>query len=308
MDFVEIIVELNANDIERACAIANMVAPYGLYIEDYSDLEKQTKEIAHIDIIDDKLLSKNKKIALIHIYFSSENNFADSILFLENRFNICKIKNKISTKKCKAQDYINNWKKYFKPVEIGKNLLICPSWKKHDMQKPSERILLEIDPGLAFGTGTHETTKLCLELIENYVTNSTKLLDIGCGSGILSIASILLGAKSATGVDIDELSVKTAIENAKINKVEDKFNVICGDLTEKISKKFNLVVANIVADIIIDLNKNIKNYMSEKSVYIMSGIIEPYKNDVIRSLKDNFDVIDIKSKNSWFAIVAQPKV
>ena len=166
---------------------------------------------------------------------------------------------------------------------------------------------MQLDPGLAFGTGTHETTRLCLELLEKYINSNVNVLDVGCGSGILSIASILLGAKSATGVDIDELAVKTALENAKINNVNNKINAVCGNLTEKISGKFGIIVANIVADVIIDLNKSIKNYMNENSIYLMSGIIESYKDNVLLSLESEFNILDIKTENGWVAIAAKLK-
>ena len=302
MNFTEIIIEINTNDVETASAIANMVVPYGIYIEDYSNLEAETKEIAHIDLIDENLLRKNRNIALIHVYISPENNPLEAIAFLRQRFDCVKIKNKISTQSCKMEDYINNWKKYFKPVPIGDTLLICPSWEKCNVNS-----ILQLDPGLAFGTGTHETTRLCLELLEKYINSNVNVLDVGCGSGILSIASILLGAESVTGVDIDELAVKTALENAKINNVNNKFNAVCGNLTEKISGKFDIIVANIVADVIIELNKSIKNYMNENSIYLMSGIIESYKDKVLQSLEADFNILDLKTENGWVAIAAKLK-
>lgn len=307
MDFTEIIIEINTSDVETAAAIANMVVPYGIYIEDYSNLEAEAKEIAHIDLIDEKLLAKNRDIALIHVYISPENNPLEALSFLHERFEAVKINYEISTQNCKMEDYINNWKKYFKPLPVGNKLLICPSWEKCNVNS-SNRKIIQLDPGLAFGTGTHETTRLCLEMLEKYVESGMAVLDIGCGSGILSVASILLGAQSAIGVDIDELAVKTARENAKINNVNDNFTAICGSLTEKVTGKFDIVVANIVADVIIELNKSVKNYMHKNSIYLMSGIIEPYKANVLNSLKENFDIIDEKTENGWVAIVAKIKL
>lgn len=307
MDFTEIIIEINTNDVETAAAIANMVVPYGIYIEDYSNLEAESKEIAHIDLIDEELLAKNRDIALIHVYISPENNPLEALSFLQERFDAAKINYEISAQNCKMEDYINNWKKYFKPVPVGNKLMICPSWEKCNVNS-SNRKIIQLDPGLAFGTGTHETTRLCLEMLEKYVESGMAVLDIGCGSGILSVASILLGAKNAIGVDIDELAVKTALENSKINNVRDKFTAICGSLTEKVIGKFDIVVANIVADVIIELNKSVKNYMHKNSIYLMSGIIEPYKANVLNSLKENFDIIDEKTENGWVAIAAKIKL
>lgn len=306
MDYTEIIIEINSKDIEIASAIANMVVPYGIYIEDYSNLEAETLEIAHIDLIDDELISKNRDVCLIHVYIAPENNPLEAISFLQQRYNAANIKNNISTKNCKIEDYINNWKKYFKPVPIGKKLLICPSWEKTNTTT-TNRVVLQLDPGLAFGTGNHETTKLCLSFLEEYIKSGDTVLDIGCGSGILSVAALLLGASKAIGVDIDELAVKTAIENAKVNNVDEKFTAVCGNLTEKISGKYNIVVANIVADVIIKLNENVKDYMNENTIYLMSGIIEPYKNDVLSSLSKNFDILKIITENEWVAIAAKIK-
>ena len=307
MDFTEIIIEIDTKDVETASAIANMVVPYGIYIEDYSNLETEAKEIAHIDLIDEDLLAKDRNLALIHVYISPENNPLEAISFLRERFDSAKIKHKISTQSCKMEDYINNWKKYFKPLPVGDKLLICPSWEKCNVNSPNNRTILQLDPGLAFGTGTHETTRLCLELLEKYINSNVNVLDVGCGSGILSVAAILLGAKCATGVDIDELAVKTALENAEVNNVNSKFNAVCGNLTEKIYGKFDIIVANIVADVIIELNKSIKNYMNENSIYLMSGIIELYKDKVLQSLEAEFNILDLKNENGWVAIAAELK-
>lgn len=303
MDFTEIIIEIDAGNLETAAAIANMAVPHGIYIEDYSDLEAEAQRIAHINLIDEELLAKDRDIAWVHVYFSPEENPVEAIEFLRQRLSSAGIANKISAKACNVEAYINNWKKYFYPIEVGERLLICPSWRRAEVES-NGRTVLQIDPGLAFGTGTHETTNLCLNLLEKYIESGSKVLDIGCGSGILSVASILLGAKSATGVDVDELAVKTAGENAEINNVSDKFTAICGNLTDKIHGKFNIIVANIVADVIIELNKSVKGYMHKHSVYLMSGIIAPKEAEVLNSLESDFNVIDIKRKNGWIAIVA----
>ena len=303
MDFTEIVIEIDTGDVEMAAAIVNMAVPHGIYIEDYSDLEAEAQHIAHINLIDEELLAKDRDIAWIHVYISPESNPVEAIEFLRQRLDGAGVKNKISTKACRAEDYINNWKKYFRPVAVGERLLICPSWRRDEVD-PNGRTVLQIDPGLAFGTGTHETTSLCLSLLEKYMKPGVAVLDIGCGSGILSVASILLGARAATGVDIDELAVKTAAENAKINGVGDKFTAVCGNLVDKIRGQFDVIVANIVADVIIELNKSVKNYMHKRSMYLMSGIIEPRELGVLRSLEPDFNVIDVKGKNGWVAIVA----
>ena len=207
MDWTEVTISVNAKDVDKAGDIANMVVPYGIYIEDYSNLEEEAWEIAHIDLIDEDLLQKDRSKALIHIYISPEESPAEAVAFLRERYTAEGIESEISLDSCVEEDWINNWKQYFKPIPVGEKLLIRPTWE--EVQDSSGRIVLDLDPGLAFGTGTHETTRLCMELLEKYVQPGMDVLDVGCGSGILSVAALLLGAEKAVGVDIDELAVKT---------------------------------------------------------------------------------------------------
>lgn len=305
MNWTEIIIAVPVEEIDKAGDIANMVVPYGIYIEDYSNLEQEVEEIANINLIDDDLLAKDRSKGYIHIYISPEENPTEAISFLRERYNSVGIHNDICTEDCKQEDWINNWKKYFKPIKVGEKLLIRPTWEEVDCNEG--RTVIHLEPGLAFGTGTHETTRLCLELLEQYVTPDSKVLDVGCGSGILSVASLLLGAKLAVGVDIDEMAVKTAVENAKINNVEDRFNSICGSLTDKVSGKYNIVVANIVADIIITLTSDVKNYMEKDTIYIMSGIIDTRLADVKAVLVNDFDIITQKEEKGWVALAVKLK-
>lgn len=303
MNWTEIKIEISAKDVEVAENIANMVVPYGIYIEDYSNLEDDVQKIAHIDLIDEDLLNKDRDKSIIHIYLEPQENPNEAISFLKERLNSEKINYKILTSVCDVEKYIHNWKKYFKPLKVGNQLLICPTWESVSASEDIEnRKILKLDPGLAFGTGSHETTRLCLEMLEDQVSGDVKVLDLGCGSGILSIASLILGAKSATGVDIDELAVKTAIENAKLNNVEDRFEAIAGDLDENVTGKFDVVVANIVADVLIRLNEKVSKYLIPGGFYIMSGIIETREQDVMKSLPKNFKFLERKYNNGWIAL------
>lgn len=300
MNWTEIILKIPTKYLESAENIAHMVVPYGIYTEDYSQLEKETEDIAHINLIDEELLKKDRNNALVHIYIKPDQNPNEAVSFLSERLHQENINYEITYSNIKLEDYLNNWKKYFKPTEIGEKILICPSWE--NIPCNTDRIKLNIDPGLAFGTGNHETTRLCLELLEKYIDNTKTVLDIGCGSGILSIASLLLGAKSAIGVDIDNLAIKTANENAIFNGVEDRFEGINGDLTDKINEKFDIIFANIVADVLIKLNQNVEKYMNRGCIYIISGIISSREKDVLNSLKSNFKIIDRNIKNDWVAL------
>lgn len=196
-------------------------------------------------------------------------------------------------------DWENNWKQYFHPIKIGKRLLIRPTWE--DEYDAEGRAVLHLEPGLAFGTGSHETTRLCLEALEKNIKGGEKVLDVGCGSGILAIASLLLGAESATGVDIDELAVKTAEENGKMNGFgSDRLTFIHGDLADKVSGKFDIVVANIVADVIIMFCKTVPDFMADNAVFITSGIIDIREQEVVDAFAENgFEIIARHADGGW---------
>ncbi len=306
MDWTEVTVAVNAADIDTAGDIAQMVVPYGIYIEDYSHLEQEAKEIAHIDLIDEELLKKDRTKAFVHVYISPEENPAEAIAFLSERYNAAGIAHEISTASCVEEDWLNNWKKYFKPIPVGEKLLIHPVWEQE--YDPKGRVVLHLEPGIAFGTGTHETTRLCLELLEKYIKPGCQMLDVGCGSGILSAAALLLGAQSAVGVDIDELAVKTAVQNAALNGVEDRFTGICGNLTDKVSGTFDVVAANIVADVIIELTDGIEQFMRPDTIYVMSGIIDTREQDVLAVVEKKFEIIQRREERGWVAFAAKRKL
>lgn len=301
--WTEISVKVNTADIDTAGDIANMVVPYGIYIEDYSALEEETMEIAHIDLIEESLLKKDRTKGIIHIYINPEENPMESVSFLKERLNASGIEHEITVSDCKVEDWQNNWKQYFHPMPIGEKLLIRPVWI--DDYDADGRAVLDIEPGLAFGSGSHPTTRLCLETLERYVKNGDEVLDIGCGSGILSIATLLLGAKHALGVDIDSLAVKTAKENAKQNGfAEDRFTAVQGNLSDKVSGKFDIVVANIVADIIMEFNTEVGKFLKDDGVYITGGIIENREDEVLYSFNQNgFEVIKRHENNGWLVFV-----
>ena len=304
-NWTELKIQVPASQGELAGDIANMVVPYGIYMEDYSHLEEEAMEIAHIDLIDEELLRKDREHAVIHVYISPEENPAEAVSYLEERYNALGIQHTFTLDSCVKEDWINNWKKYFHPIPVGEKLLIRPLWE--EQCDPQGRIVLDLEPGLAFGTGTHETTRLCLELLEKYLTPGCDFLDMGCGSGILSVAALLLGAKSAVGVDIDPLAVKTAVENANTNGVGEKFTGICGNLAEKVTGKFQVVAANIVADIVILLSKDAPRFLEKDSVYLISGIIDTREQDVLDAIGDTFQVLERREEKGWIAMALKLK-
>ena len=298
-DWTEIKITVPVEEAQTAGDIANMAVPYGIYIEDYSTLEQEALEIAHIDLIDDELLAKDRSKAVIHIYISPEENPAEAVAFLEERYTAENVDFYIEEKACKNSEWENNWKKYFKPMPVGEKLLIRPVWE--DEFDAQGRAVLHLEPGLAFGSGTHDTTRLCLEALEKYAGSGKTVLDVGCGSGILSIAAMLLGCESAQGVDIDALAVKTAAENAVGNGFnEPQVKYVQGNLTDKINGKFDIILANIVADIVIRLCEDVKKYMNPGAVFITSGIILPREDEVLAAFERcDLTVTERRESGGW---------
>lgn len=302
MDWTEIIVSVPVEYTDTASAITNMTVPYGIYIEDYSDLEQGAEEIAHINLIDEALVSKDRSVAKIHLYIPVEENALEAIAFLKERFSAEKIPCSVDSEQVNDNDWNENWKKYFFATEIGERLAICPSWEKYENKQG--RVVLSIDPGAAFGTGTHATTSLCLEVLERYITPDVNMLDVGSGSGILAIAAALLGAEKCLGVDIDAQAVKVAKENAQINNVEDKVIFEKGDLTKTVTGKYNVICANIVADAIMALSGSIKPFLEQDAIYIVSGIIDIRADEVKNCLLNlGFKIIEEHIKDNWYAFV-----
>lgn len=278
MNWTEIKVGVPVESTDQAAAIANMTVPYGIYIEDYSDLEEQALEIAHIDLIDEELVKNDRTRSVIHIYISECDNAAEAVTFLTEHLAAAGIDAEVESNDTDDSDWNENWKKYFKAFDVGERLAVCPSWETYDNR--DGRTVINLDPGAAFGTGTHATTSLCMEILEKNVTDTSTVLDVGTGSGILSIAALLLGAKSAIGVDIDAQSVRVAQENAVINGVVDRAQFVVGDLAEKIDGKYDIVCANIVADVVIRLFENVADFMNDSGILIVSGIIDMRAGDV----------------------------
>lgn len=304
MDWTEVKLEIPAENIDTAADIANMAVPYGLYIEDYRNLEAETLEIANIDLIDAELLQKDRTKGYVHLYIPTAENPQEAVAFLSERLTAAEIPHKIDLSLCKNADWENNWKAYFKPMRVGKRLLIQPLWIS-EIDNPDHRAVLSIEPGLAFGTGSHQTTRLCLETLERCVHTGDAVLDTGCGSGILAIAALLLGAEKAVGVDIDELAVKTAVENGRKNGfTSPQLTVLQGDLASRVTGSFDIVVANIVADVIMLFSKDVGRFLKPDGVFIASGIIDDRADEVEIALRQNgFSVRERNLQNGWACFV-----
>lgn len=293
-------------DANRAADIVTMAAPYGIYIEDYSDLEQAAWEIAHIDLIDEQLVAKDRTEAIIHLYVSSDENPQEAVAYINESMQRSGIAHSVELAGVSEEDWANNWRKYFKPTEIGHRLTICPSWEQYDNR--DGRTVLTIDPGAAFGTGTHDTTRLCLQALDGLVQGGESLLDVGCGSGILAVAGVLLGCSSAVGVDIDPIAASVAAENAALNSVADRTQFVCGDLTDKIIGCYDIICANIVADVIIRLCDTIGQFMHAGTRLLCSGIIDTREGDVLAALEAHGLRVESRLvSGGWVALVVAAK-
>ncbi|WP_368233665.1 50S ribosomal protein L11 methyltransferase [Anaerotruncus rubiinfantis] len=306
MQYSEVKLKIATRDAETAAAIANLVVPYGLYIEDYSDIEELAPQIAHVDLIEQELLERDREHAVIHFYIAPEENPMEAVSFVSERLGAAGIGFSVESEKVDEEDWATAWKKYYYPTKVGGRLVVCPSWETY-APKPGE-VVLTMDPGMAFGTGTHDTTRLCMQLLEKYVSPGAHLLDVGTGSGILAVAALLLGAESAVGIDIDEVAVRVAKENAEANGVADRVEFLAGDLTAKVDGKFAVVTANIVADVIIRLIPDLERFLRPDSVFIASGIIDTRAGDVTGALAAaGYEVAERRESGGWVALAAKQR-
>ena len=302
MEWTDIRITVPQQYAETAEAIATMVSNGGIYIEDYSDLEQQAWEIAHVDLIEQELLDKPRDIVIVHMYLAPDENPAEILPLFRERLDAAGVEYTLDTAGVEQEDWQNAWKKYYHAMDIGSRLAIVPGWETYD----TDRIQITMDPGLAFGTGTHETTALCLELLDDLVQGGERVLDVGTGSGILAIAALKLGAREADGVDIDPMCVRTAGENAARNGVDDRFRVLVGDLSDKAEGVYDIITANIVAAAILSLAPAVPALMAPGAKFICSGIIDERKDEVLAGLQaSGLRPVEIKEKRGWVCILCE---
>lgn len=302
MQWTDIQITVAKKHAEIAQAIATGISGGGIYIEDYSDLEAQVLEIAHIDLIEQELLDKDRTTVIVHLYLAPDENPTAVLDLLHSRLTAAETGYTLTTAGIDQQDWETGWKAYYHAMTIGKRLAIVPSWEEYE----TDRAVIRLDPGMAFGTGTHETTALCLEALDELIGGGERMLDIGTGSGILAIAALKLGAASAEGVDIDPMCVRTAGENAALNGVENDFTVLIGDLSDKASGQYNIITANIVANAILNLAPAVPALLAPGAVFVASGIIDTRRDEVVAGLKAaGLAVITIKEDNGWVALLCK---
>ena len=304
MEWTDIRLTVAQRDAEQAEAAATMIAEGGIYIEDYSDIEQQVAEIAHVDLIEPELLEKPRDVVIIHIYLEPGAQPAETLAAIHARMEAAGIPYTVETAGVEQEDWQNGWRKYYHPMEIGRRLAVVPSWQDYD----TDRVKLLLDPGLAFGTGGHETTSLCLEALDELTAGGERVLDIGTGSGILAIAALKLGAASAEGVDIDPVAVRTACENAALNGVADRFVGLEGDLSDKASGRYDIITANIVANAIIARAPAVPALLAAGGRFIASGIIDSRADEVAAALTAAGLAPAVRrEKRGWVCFVCEGK-
>ena len=298
--WIQIKVTSKTENLDSITAVMSMISN-GLQIEDYSDLEERILDGVYGDLIDESVLNADKTVISVSAYVSADKPVTDHVAFIKERLNQLKVDANIELISLCEEDWADSWKQYYKPIKIGEKLVVVPMWEKYNAE--NGEVIVKMDPGMAFGTGTHETTRLCATLLEKYVDRSSKMLDVGCGSGILAICASKLGAKECYAYDIDPVAVKVAKENVKDNDVT---NIECGvsDLLKGVKAgKYDVITANIVADIIIRLLPDIGAFMHEKTTLVISGIIDERCDDVYKSINENgFKIVDEIHENGWCAI------
>ena len=302
MEWTDISITVPRRYADTAEAVATMVANGGIYIEDYADLEQQAWEIAHVDLIEQELLDKPRDVVIVHMYLAPDENPAEVLPLFRQRLDDAGVEYTLNTEGVEQEDWQNAWKQYYHAMDIGQRLAIVPGWEEYD----TDRTVITMDPGMAFGTGTHETTSLCLETLDELVQGGERMLDIGTGSGILAIAALKLGAKEAEGVDIDPMCVRTAGENARRNGVADRLTVLVGDLSDKASGVYNIITANIVAAAILSLAPAVPALMAPGAKFIASGIIDERRDEVLNGLKAaGLRPVQVKEKRGWVCIICE---
>lgn len=309
MNYYEIKIKTTSEATEAISNILYEIGVNGVSIEDsqeFKNLENNNEK--NWDYIDGDIFDYEGVIIKGYIPFgedidSKKEYIAKKVNSLIE-FGIDAGEKIIEVNEVKDEDWANSWKQYYKPVHVTEDFVIKPSWEEYEA-KANEQVLI-MDPGGAFGSGTHETTKLCIRMIGKYLNEDDTVFDVGCGSGILGISALLMGAKKTVFVDIDEAAVSATKENTQLNSVFDKSEIIKGNLLDKIDYKADLIVANIIADIIIMLSSYIGNFMKDDTPFISSGIILDRVNDVKNSLINNgMEILEVVEDGEWAVIVSR---
>ncbi|MBR2381054.1 MAG: 50S ribosomal protein L11 methyltransferase [Clostridia bacterium] len=298
-DWTQIKVTVKLPHLDTAMAVMS-VLDNNLMVEDYSDIDLKT---CYGDLIDESILNADKSVASVSLFLPADQNYNMAISFICERLEAEGVEPKIEIVGVNEEDWANSWKKYYTTLHIGKRTVIVPMWEEYEAK--DGEIVVKMDPGMAFGTGSHETTRLVIELLEKYTKKGARMLDVGTGSGILAICASKLGAGECRAYDIDPIAVKVANENIAES---GQTNITCevSDLLKQVDLeggKYDLICANIVADIIIRMTPDIGRFMKDDTVLLCSGIIKERADDVTKKLNEYaLKVIERIDDNGWCAL------
>ena len=317
MEWTEVNIYTTTEGIELVCSKLTDIGVKGFAIRDAEDFKEFLEnKNGQWDYIDKDLLGLTDCETCITVYIPSNDQGAEMLTAIKSMLSEMRANDteklygrlEAELTSIREEDWANNWKQYFKPFKVGEKLVIKPSWEDYD--NADNRVILEIDPASSFGTGKHHTTRLCLELLEKNLNKGDNLLDMGCGSGILSIGAMLLGAGSAVGVDIEENAAATALENAEKNHISsDVYKTYYGNilsdekLASEIDRKYDIITTNIVADVIIEMKDYFVRYLKKGGILIISGIIEERMDEVIAAVESaGFSNPEPYVKEGWAAV------
>ena len=300
--WTQIKLTVKLEDLDTAMAIMSMI-DLGIQVEDYSDIDLKT---CYGDLIDESILNADKTIASVSVYIPEERSTTDALAFIRERLTEACLDGKLEVVGVNEEDWATSWKAFYHTTRIGKRMVIVPMWEEYEPQ--DDDVIIKMDPGMAFGTGTHETTKLVIELLERYTTPGCRMLDVGCGSGILAICASKLGASICRAYDIDPVAVRVTNENIEAS---GQTNITCkqSDLLRQVDisdGKYDLITANIVSDIIIRMAPDVSTYMNDGATLLASGIITERAEEVTNALTAaGLKVIDRLDDNGWCALVVK---
>lgn len=309
--WIEVRVITKSEALEPISGIFYSLDCKGVAIEDPEDILGREQGPLTWDFADINVLEHKGKVAVVKAYFAEEDNIQDVLAYVNERLEELKEMGldlgeaKVEHEKMHEEDWANTWKQYYKPSKVGEKIVVKPIWEEYEAKE--NELVVDLDPGMAFGTGTHETTRMCIQELERYVKEESTVFDVGCGSGILAIAAAKLGAKLAVGVDLDPVAVESSIENVGYNNLSN-IEILHGNLVEVIDGKADIVVANILAEIICILTDDVKRVLKDGGIFITSGIIHDRVDMVCEKLEaTGFEVIEKNRDGEWNCIVAKLK-
>ncbi len=317
MNYYEIKIFTSSDGIEPVSSLLTMLGHETFMIEDSSTVEEllEKKNSYDWDYVDEAVIAQKEEEPKITLYLEPDENAEAYIKAIcsavdmlreqdsEGRFGRLCVESSYES----DEEWKDKWKEYFKTSNITDNMIIKPTWEEY--QPAENEMVIEIDPGMAFGTGTHATTRMCVKLLEKYIdSEDDRVLDLGCGSGILSIAAALLGSKHVYGVDIDPNAVTASTENVEMNNLSDVIEISYGDVTEGLGMKADIIAANLMADLIKMLSPDIAKHLEGRKIFISSGILEEKLDEVAESItKSGFDILEVLHEDEWCAVAARLK-